>query len=66
MAARAAPGRKIALASLAEHASGGVMVRTAEGRTRVNNTFEGRLARMQEEVLGTIMDKLFKQAGGAS
>lgn len=66
MVERAAPGRKVSLASLAGHASGGMMVRSEDGKLRVNNTFEGRLARMQDEVLNTIMDKLFKQADGAA
>lgn len=66
LVARAAPGRKVALAPLSEHTSGGVMVRSEDGMLRVNNTFEGRLARMQDEILSTIMDKLFKQADGAA
>ena len=66
MAAEAAPGRKVELAAMAEHASGGMRVRTADGRMRVDNTFESRLDRMQEDVLGVIMDKLFNQAGGAA
>ena len=66
LAARAAPGRKVELAPLAEHASGGMRVRSADGRLRVDNTFEGRLARMQEEVLGVIMDRLFNQSGNAA
>lgn len=66
MTARAAPGRKVILASLAEPASGGMVVHGEDGRLRVNNTFEGRLARMQDEVLGSIMDQLFNQAGGAA
>ncbi len=65
LAARAASGRKLELAPLAEHTIGGVMVRSGDGRVRVNNTFEGRLARMQDEVLSTIMDTLFQKAGGA-
>lgn len=66
MAAEAAPGRKVGLAAMAEHASGGMLVRTTDNSLRVDNTFEGRLDRMQEDVLGVIMDKLFNQAGGAA
>lgn len=62
---RAAPGRKVSLVSLAEHTGGGMMVRTADGRLRVNNTFDGRLARMQDEMLGTIVDKLFNSGSAA-
>lgn len=66
LAAQAAPGRKVELAPLAEHASGGMLVRTRDGRLRVDNTFEGRLARMQDEVLGVIMDRLFNQPGNTA
>jgi V/A-type H+-transporting ATPase subunit E len=66
LAARAAPGRKVALAPLAVHASGGMLVRSADGRLRVDNTFEGRLARMHDEVLEVIMEKLFKQVDAAA
>lgn len=65
IAAQAAPGRKVELAPLAEHASGGMQVRTTDNRLRVDNTFEGRIARLQDEVLGVIMDKLFNQDGAA-
>ncbi len=65
LASQAAPGRKVELAPLAEHATGGMRVCSADGRLRVDNTFEGRLARMQDEVLGVIMDKLFNQGGAA-
>ncbi len=65
LASQAAPGRKVELAPLAEHATGGMRMRSADGRLRVDNTFEGRLARMQDEVLGVIMDKLFNQGGAA-
>ncbi len=66
LAGQAAPGRKVELAQLAGQASSGMMVRSADGRQRVDNTFEGRLNRMQDEVLGIIMDRLFKQPGGAA
>jgi V/A-type H+-transporting ATPase subunit E len=65
IAAQAAPGRKVELAPLSDHASGGMRVRSADGRLRVDNTFEGRLERMQDEVLGVIMEKLFNQGGTA-
>lgn len=66
MAARAAPGRKVELAALSEEDGGGMRVRTQDGNLRVDNSFEGRLARMQDEVLGAIMEELFKQPGGAA
>lgn len=63
---QAAPGRKVELAPLPGHASGGMMVRSADGRLRVDSTFEGRLERLRDEVLSVIMDKLFNQTGGAA
>lgn len=64
--ASVAPGRKIKLASLTDHASGGIMVRSEDGRLRVDNTFEGRMSRMQDELLGVIMENLFVQNEGKS
>lgn len=63
---RAAPGRAVALAPLAGHATGGIRVRSGDGRLRVDNTFEGRLERLRDEVLRAIMDRLFEQTGGAA
>jgi V/A-type H+-transporting ATPase subunit E len=63
--AQAAPGRKVELAPLSGHASGGMRVRSADGRLRVDNTFEGRLERLREDMLGAIMDRLFNQGGAA-
>jgi V/A-type H+-transporting ATPase subunit E len=61
---QAAPGRKLTLAPLPVHASGGMMIRTEDGSLRVDNTFEGRLARMENEVLGLIKKKLFLPQDG--
>jgi V/A-type H+-transporting ATPase subunit E len=66
LAERAAPGRKLRLAALSEQASGGVMVRTEEGKLRVDNTFEGRLGRMHDQIMSVIMEKLFKDTDQAS
>ncbi len=65
LASQAAPGHKVELAPLAEHVTGGMRVCSADGRRRVDNTFEGRLARLQDEVLGVIMNKLFNQGDAA-
>ncbi len=62
---RAAPGRKVELAAMADHASGGMLVRSEDGRLRVDNTFEGRIERLRDEVLGVIMDRLFNRDGAA-
>lgn len=59
LAAQAAPGRKVALTSLQGMASGGMRVTNAAGTLRLDNTFEGRLARMEHILLTTIMETLF-------
>jgi V/A-type H+-transporting ATPase subunit E len=63
---QAAPGRKVTLVALSEPAGGGMLVRSADGKLRVDNTFEGRLARMQDEVLDAIMETLFKRVDEAA
>jgi V/A-type H+-transporting ATPase subunit E len=57
--ARAAPGRDIALSEEILECSGGVRVDTADQRIRVDNTFEGRLERLEEELLRVILARLF-------
>ncbi len=42
--------------------SGGVLVRTADGRIGVNNTFEGRLERMKEDLQRLALERLFSHA----
>jgi V/A-type H+/Na+-transporting ATPase subunit E len=56
---QAAPGRRMTLSPLTDHASGGMRVRNEDSSLRVDNTFEGRMARMENEVLAAIMDTLF-------
>jgi V/A-type H+-transporting ATPase subunit E len=56
---QAASGREVRLAALSDPVSGGMRVSNEDGTQRVDNTFEGRLARMEEEILGAIMDALF-------
>lgn len=65
LAAQAAPGRRVELAPLADQTMGGMRVRTPDGRLRVDNTFEGRIERLQDQVLAVIMDRLFGQGGAA-
>jgi V/A-type H+-transporting ATPase subunit E len=38
---------------------GGVVIEDAEARTRIDNTFEGRMARLRERLHQTIFDRLF-------
>lgn len=61
LAAESAPGRTLALSPLKAHASGGVVVRNEAGTQRVDNTFEGRMARMENQLLDQIMDLLFTE-----
>jgi V/A-type H+-transporting ATPase subunit E len=60
--AAAAPGRSVTLAPLPQPTGGGMLVRGEDGALRVDNTFEGRLTRMQDEVMGAIMQALFSEA----
>ncbi len=53
------PGRQVELAALSDHTHGGMRVSNEDGSQRFDNTFEGRLDRMENELLGTVMDKLF-------
>lgn len=58
----AAPGREVGLEALdesGESVSGGLRVYLADGSRRVDNTFEGRMARMDEALLRVIMERLF-------
>lgn len=56
---QAAPGRRIQLSVLTDHSDGGMRVSSKDGNRRIDNTFEGRLARMENELLRVIMDNLF-------
>lgn len=59
MAEQAAPGRQVYLMASAGPVSGGMRVSNEEGSQRIDNTFDGRLTRMENELLGAIMDRLF-------
>jgi V/A-type H+-transporting ATPase subunit E len=58
----AAPGREVALEAIDAPITGGMRVVAADGRRRVDNTFEGRMARMEAQVRRTIMERLFAEA----
>ncbi len=58
----AAPGRRVTLAPLPRPAAGGMLVRSEDGRLRVDNTFDGRLNRMHDEVMAAIIQTLFSEA----
>lgn len=57
-----APGREVRLAALSDSISGGMRVSNEAGNRRIDNTFEGRLVRMEDRMLGAIMDKLFESS----
>lgn len=55
----AVPGRPIALGAEPVHCTGGVVVRTPDNRIRVDNTFEGRMQRLETRIYQTIVERLF-------
>lgn len=60
---RAAPGRRIVLASEPVAGSGGVRLRNADNSAQLNNLFEGRLARLEAGVQRVILERLFPVDG---
>lgn len=59
------PGIRVVLHPLPCACSGGVLVRTADNRVRVNNTIEGRIERLEEDVHRIILERLFASADAA-
>jgi V/A-type H+/Na+-transporting ATPase subunit E len=62
MAARAAPGRAVTLASHGRPSLGGIRVRLADDRARLDQTFEARQARLAGELARVAMERLFASA----
>jgi len=62
----AVPDCHITLHHEPRHCSGGLLLRTTDDRIRVDNTFEGRLARMEEQLERVIQDCLFATAGSTA
>ena len=62
MAARAAPGRKVTLASHSQPSEGGIRVRLADNRAQLDQTFEARQARLADELARVAMERLFASA----
>jgi V/A-type H+-transporting ATPase subunit E len=58
IAARAAPGKSLQLSPEPVETVGGVLVRSADNRIRVDNTFEGRLERLSQRVQQVILERL--------
>lgn len=61
LASLAAPDKVLTLSSEPVRCSGGVMVENEDGRTRMNNTFEGRLERLRPVLQRSIVKHLFPQ-----
>jgi V/A-type H+-transporting ATPase subunit E len=57
--ARAAPGRAVTLAVLGLPSEGGIRVRLADNRARLDQTFEARQARLADELARVMMERLF-------
>lgn len=53
------PGRALALGAEPLRCTGGVVVRTPDNRIRVDNTFEGRIRRLESRLYQTIVERLF-------
>lgn len=59
----AAPDRKLTLSSEPLDCIGGVLVASADGDIRCDNTFEGRMERLGEALHGEVAERLMPQAG---
>jgi V/A-type H+-transporting ATPase subunit E len=57
-AREAAPGKRIALAEAPIQTLGGVLIRSADGRIRLDNTFEGRRDRLRSRIHQIIVERL--------
>jgi len=62
-AAGIAAGKRLLLDPDPVDAVGGAVARTPDDRVQVDNTFEGRKERFEEEILQQVMDALFSSAG---
>jgi V/A-type H+-transporting ATPase subunit E len=58
IAKEVAPGKNLRLSPTAIETLGGVLVSSADGRIRVDNTFEGRLERLRNRVQQVILERL--------
>ncbi|MDD5390990.1 MAG: V-type ATP synthase subunit E family protein [Gallionellaceae bacterium] len=59
---RAAPGRKVELSALSQISEGGIRVRLADNRARLDQTFEARQSRLADELARVAMERLFASA----
>lgn len=54
-----APGKRLLLSSTPRECVGGTLVQSTDECIRVDNTFEGRMERLQENLYQVIMEQLF-------
>jgi V/A-type H+-transporting ATPase subunit E len=59
LVARAAPGRRVTLASHGRASEGGLRVRLEDNRAQLDQTFEARRARLADELARVAMESLF-------
>lgn len=62
LVARAAPGRKVELATHGQPSEGGMRVRLADNRAQLDQTFEARQSRLAEDLARVVMERLFASA----
>jgi V/A-type H+-transporting ATPase subunit E len=59
-----APGKQLTLAEQPLQCTGGVRVESRDGDIRYDNTFEGRMDRLNETLQGVLAERLSTQDGG--
>jgi V/A-type H+-transporting ATPase subunit E len=59
----AVPGKTVELSPEPCPCSGGALVESVDGRISVDNTFEGRMARLEADLERVILERLFAAAG---
>lgn len=64
-AAQAAPGKRLTLSLDPLNSIGGVLMMSADGNIRFDNTFEGRMERLAETLQGALAEWLIPQSGEA-
>lgn len=60
----AAPGKQLSLSPVPLDCAGGVLVESADGDIRFDDTFEGRMERLDETLRGAVAERLSSQDGG--
>lgn len=63
IAQEAAPGKRLALAGEPIACSGGVLITSTDRNIRIDNTFEGRLERLGEQLQNAIAERLGSASG---